>query len=74
MTPSIRAALSAFLLAGVALLSGCLSSSEIQCVSGTVRCGDTCVAIQTDNNNCGACGSACSGGRPNFGRPPQIRS
>jgi hypothetical protein len=62
MTPSIRAALSAFLLAGFALLPGCLSSSEIQCVSGTVRCGDTCVATQTDNNNCGSCGSACSGG------------
>ena len=62
MTPSIRAAPSAVLLAGLALLPGCLSSSEIQCVSGTVRCGDTCVATQTDNNNCGSCGSACSGG------------
>jgi len=62
MTPSIRASLFALLLPAVALLSGCLSSSEVQCVSGTVRCGDTCVATQTDNNNCGSCGSACSGG------------
>lgn len=63
MTSPVRAALAAllFLLAGV-VLPGCLSSSEIQCATGTVRCGDTCVAIQTDNNNCGACGAACSGG------------
>ena len=62
MTPSFRAALSALLLAFVALLPACLSSSEVECVSGTVRCGDTCVATQTDNSNCGSCGSACSGG------------
>jgi hypothetical protein len=62
MTPSTRAALSALLLPVLALLPGCLSSSEVQCVSGTVRCGDTCVATQTDNSNCGSCGSACSGG------------
>ncbi len=59
---SSRVALSALLLGTVALLPGCLSSSEVQCVSGTVRCGDTCVATQTDNSNCGSCGSACSGG------------
>ena len=62
MTKFNRAALPVLLLAGSALLPGCLSSSQVQCVSGTVRCGDTCVATQTDNNNCGACGSACSGG------------
>jgi len=62
MTNLHRAALSVLLLGGGALLPGCLSSSEVQCVSGTVRCGDTCVAIQTDNSNCGSCGSACSGG------------
>jgi hypothetical protein len=63
MTSPVRAALSALLLllAGV-VLPGCLSSSELQCATGTVQCGDTCVAIQTDNNNCGACGAACSGG------------
>ena len=62
MIPSCRAGLSALVLAAVALLPGCLSSSQVECVSGTVRCGDTCVATQTDNNNCGACGAACSGG------------
>lgn len=62
MTPSFRTVLSALLLASVVLLPGCLSSSEVECVSGTVRCGDTCVATQTDPNNCGSCGSACSGG------------
>jgi len=64
MTKLNRAAVSVsvLVLAGAALLPGCLSSSEVQCVSGTVRCGDTCVATQTDNSNCGSCGSACSGG------------
>jgi len=62
MRPSLRPVLSPLLLAFVALLPGCLSSSEVQCVSGTVKCGDTCVATQTDNQNCGSCGSACSGG------------
>ena len=62
MMPSFRLDFSALLLAGVALLPGCLSSSQVECVSGTVRCGDTCVAIQTDSNNCGSCGAACSGG------------
>jgi len=62
MTSSPRVALVALLLLTAAALPGCLSSSELECVSGTVRCGDTCVATQTDNNNCGSCGSACSGG------------
>ncbi|HVP60089.1 MAG TPA: hypothetical protein VMT11_06000 [Myxococcaceae bacterium] len=62
MTSSPRVALAALLLTGAALLPGCLSSIQVECVSGTVRCGDTCVATQTDNNNCGACGAACSGG------------
>jgi hypothetical protein len=62
MRPSLRAVPSALFLAFVALLPGCLSSSQVECVSGTVRCGDTCVATQTDNNNCGSCGSACSAG------------
>ena len=41
------------------LLPACLSSSDIQCSNQTVRCGDTCVATQTDPKNCGSCGSAC---------------
>ena len=62
MTSPARAALTALLLFSAALLPGCLSSSELQCASGTIRCGDTCVQTATDSNNCGACGSACSGG------------
>ena len=62
MTSSPRVALAALLVAAAAVLPACLSSSELQCMSGTVRCGDTCVAIQTDSSNCGSCGSACSGG------------
>ena len=37
MTKFNRAALPVLLLAGSALLPGCLSSSQVQCVSGTVR-------------------------------------
>ena len=62
MTSSPRVALAALFLTAAALLPGCLSSSEVECTSSTVRCGDTCVATATDRNNCGACGAACSGG------------
>jgi hypothetical protein len=52
------------LLAGAlaVLLPGCLSSSDVECSNDTVRCGDTCVATQTDSKNCGSCGSACNQG------------
>jgi hypothetical protein len=49
-------------LLGAAPLSACLSSNELQCASGTQRCGDTCVATQTDPNNCGSCALACAPG------------
>ncbi len=62
MRSSPRVVLAALLLTASALLPGCLSSSELECAAGTVRCGDTCVSTQTDSNNCGSCGSACSGG------------
>ena len=29
----------------------------------TRRCGGRCVNIQTDDNNCGSCGTSCSGGK-----------
>jgi Lamin-B receptor of TUDOR domain len=29
----------------------------------TRRCGGTCVNLQTDDNNCGACGARCTGGK-----------
>ncbi|MGZ6140553.1 MAG: hypothetical protein ACXWLA_07750 [Myxococcaceae bacterium] len=62
MTSSPRAALAALLLAAAAVLPGCLTSSELQCNTGLTKCADTCVATQTDSNNCGSCGSACNGG------------
>jgi hypothetical protein len=31
------------------------------CPSGESQCGSTCVDLQTDTNNCGGCGVACSG-------------
>lgn len=62
MTSSPRVALAALLLLAALALPACLTSSELQCSAGTVRCGDTCVATATDNKNCGACGAACTGG------------
>ena len=62
MTSPTRVVLPALLLLAAPALPGCLSSSELQCATGTIRCGDTCVQTSTDSNNCGACGSACSGG------------
>jgi hypothetical protein len=60
----LRRALVPLLLAsGLAvLIPACLSSSDINCSNGTVRCGDTCVATGTDSKNCGSCGSACNQG------------
>jgi len=61
MMSSPRAALAGLLLA-LAVLPGCLTSSELQCTAGLSKCADTCVATQTDSKNCGSCGSACNGG------------
>jgi len=46
------------LLAGGAL-TGCLSSSSLVCTAGTVECNVTCVYLNSDPANCGACGNAC---------------
>ncbi|MEO6574732.1 MAG: hypothetical protein ABIP89_12885 [Polyangiaceae bacterium] len=29
----------------------------------TRRCGGRCVSLQTDDSNCGSCGTVCSGGK-----------
>lgn len=36
-------------------------TSGITCPSGQTKCGDICVDLMTDANNCGACGNACAG-------------
>lgn len=41
----------------------CGDPSDGGCCAGMSACGDQCVYTQYDNNNCGGCGNACSGGR-----------
>lgn len=36
---------------------------EDDCLSGSTKCGGTCVVLGEDNLNCGACGTACATGR-----------
>ena len=33
------------------------------CGTGTMLCGTTCVAVQSDPGNCGGCGTACTAGQ-----------
>ncbi|MCL4390190.1 MAG: hypothetical protein M1484_02070 [Patescibacteria group bacterium] len=43
--------------------SNCLSfttGAGISCSTGQTLCGSTCMNLQTDNNNCGSCGNACT--------------
>ncbi|MGO8970938.1 MAG: hypothetical protein ACLQDQ_15370 [Myxococcaceae bacterium] len=46
------------LVSGLAL-PGCLESSTLVCMGGTVQCNVTCVYLNADPDNCGACGNAC---------------
>jgi hypothetical protein len=32
------------------------------CAAGYVQCGDQCIAVASDQNNCGACGNVCAAG------------
>jgi hypothetical protein len=40
-----------------------LSVTAGACGAGTTLCNGACVPTATDNNNCGACGTVCTGGR-----------
>jgi hypothetical protein len=36
-------------------------TQQCQCKAGLFRCGTGCVDRQTDKNNCGVCGTICTG-------------
>ena len=48
-------------LLALTALAGCASGST--CSAGTVLCNGTCVAVQTDDRNCGTCANACGANR-----------
>jgi hypothetical protein len=52
------ALLAVALLSGAGL-SGCLQTSALECIGGSVPCNSTCVLLSADPGNCGACGLAC---------------
>jgi len=37
--------------------------SKSECLTGSTKCGTTCVNLQQDQLNCGACGTSCAGGQ-----------
>ncbi len=49
----------------LALVAGCtqnLPGGQNNCEDTLSECGDTCVDLNTDNANCGACGTTCESG------------
>jgi hypothetical protein len=36
-------------------------AEDMSCPSGTTKCGDACVDVATDYDNCGRCGNSCFG-------------
>jgi hypothetical protein len=43
-----------------------MAPTAVSCPSGTTRCGDACLDLQTDVNNCGSCGHVCPPAQPGF--------
>src|SRR5581483_710885 len=43
-----------------------MEPTAISCPAGTTLCGDACVDLQTDVDNCGACGRVCPAAQPGF--------
>jgi hypothetical protein len=40
--------------------------TPVVCPTGTTDCGGVCIDLQTDVNNCGACGNVCPEAQPGF--------
>jgi hypothetical protein len=51
----------AFVFAALVLTACGSTKTEIEkdCLGSSTMCGDTCVDIQADQNNCGTCGTVC---------------
>ncbi|HEU0114015.1 MAG TPA: hypothetical protein VFQ80_05035, partial [Thermomicrobiales bacterium] len=43
-----------------------MAPTAVSCPSGTTLCGDACLDLATDVNNCGACGHVCPDAQPGF--------
>ncbi|HET7091824.1 MAG TPA: MXAN_6577-like cysteine-rich protein, partial [Thermomicrobiales bacterium] len=43
-----------------------MAPTAVSCPGGTTLCGDVCVDLQTDVNNCGTCGHVCPAAQPGF--------
>jgi hypothetical protein len=41
---------------------GAAGAPPLECLGGTTQCGDECVDVDLDPNNCGECGKACAAG------------
>lgn len=50
--------------------SVCIVGKCTSCKADEALCNNQCVDLQTDSNNCGACGSRCLGFPPGFPAPP----
>jgi hypothetical protein len=60
-----RSLLALTLCASVAVATGCGTDNSIvggSCAPGYEQCGVLCIAIESDPQNCGACGKACAPG------------
>jgi hypothetical protein len=65
MTTRSFSALLTAALGCLLLVSSCAkpSTSTTNCTTGQTDCGGQCKSVQTDNQNCGACGTVCGGGK-----------